>query len=64
MFSGAFASEDIVDEKTGEVLLECNHELNDSKIEELRVKGIKEVKVIYTDNLTYGPFIRETLASG
>ncbi len=55
------ASEDIVDEKTGEVLLECNQELSESKIEDLRAKGIKEAKVIFTDNLSYGPFLRETL---
>jgi DNA-directed RNA polymerase subunit beta len=58
---GRVASEDIIDEKTGEVLLECNHELSEAKIELLRSHGVKEVKVIYTDNLTYGAFIRETL---
>jgi DNA-directed RNA polymerase subunit beta len=58
---GRVSSEDIVDEKTGEVLLECNHELSEDKIELLRSHGIKEVKVIYTDNLTYGAFVRETL---
>ena len=58
---GRVASEDIVDEKTGEVLIETNQELSEPKIEELKSHGIKEVKVIYTDNLTYGPFIRETL---
>ena len=58
---GRVSSEDIVDEKTGEVLLECNHELSEDKIEALRGHGIKEVKVIYTDNLTYGAFVRETL---
>jgi DNA-directed RNA polymerase subunit beta len=58
---GRVASEDIVDEKTGEVLLETNQELSAAKIEELRLKDIKEVKVIFTDNLTFGPFIRETL---
>ncbi|OFZ19238.1 MAG: DNA-directed RNA polymerase subunit beta [Bdellovibrionales bacterium GWB1_55_8] len=61
MVIGRIASEDIVDEKTGEVLLECNQEVSDDKIKELRVKGIKEIPVIYTDNLTYGPFVRETL---
>jgi len=58
---GRVASEDIVDEKTGEVLLETNHELSEAKIEELRKREVHEVKVIFTDNLTYGPFIRETL---
>ena len=58
---GRVSSEDVVDDKTGEVLLECNHELSEAKIQDLRGKGVKEVNVIFTDNLTYGPFIRETL---
>src|SRR3954471_3381764 len=58
---GRVASEDIVDEKTGEVLLECNQELTEIKVEELKAKAVKEVKVIFTDNLTYGSFVRDTL---
>jgi DNA-directed RNA polymerase subunit beta len=61
MVVGRVASEDIVDEKTGEVLLECNQELSEAKIEDLKKMGVKEVKVIFTDNLSYGPFVRETL---
>ncbi len=59
---GRVASEDIVDESTGEVLLETNQELTDSKVVELRKKGIKYINLIYTDNLTFGPFVRDTLA--
>jgi DNA-directed RNA polymerase subunit beta len=59
---GRVAAEDIVDDKTGEVIVECNHELSEAKVKELKSKGIKEVNVIYTDNLTYGPFVRDTLA--
>lgn len=58
---GRVASEDIVDERTGEVLLETNQELSEGKIEDLVKQGIKEVKVIFTDNLSYGAFVRETL---
>ncbi|MBC7692280.1 MAG: DNA-directed RNA polymerase subunit beta [Methylotenera sp.] len=58
---GRVASEDLVDEATGEVLLETNQELTEAKIEELNGKGITEVKVIFTDNLTHGAFVRETL---
>ena len=59
--SGRVASEDIVDENTGEVLLETNQELSAAKIEELKGRGIVEIKVIFTDNLSYGSFIRDTL---
>lgn len=58
---GRIASEDVVDEATGEVLLECNHEVTEAKIKEIKSRGIHEVKVIFTDNLTHGPFVRETL---
>ncbi len=58
---GRVASEDTVDERTGEVLLETNQELSEEKIQELRGRGINQVKVIFTDNLSYGAFIRETL---
>src|SRR5690606_16719320 len=39
-----------------------NQELSEVKVKELKAKGIKDVKVIYTDNLSYGPFVRDTLA--
>src|SRR5690606_288258 len=45
----------------GEVLLETNQEVTEAKLEDLRAKGVKELKVIFTDNLTHGPFIRDTL---
>ena len=58
---GRVACSDIVDEETGEVLLETNHELTEAKLVELRERGITEVQVIFTDNLSNGPFIRDTL---
>jgi DNA-directed RNA polymerase subunit beta len=59
---GRVSCEDIVDKKTGEVLVETNEELSEAKIESLRKQGIKEIKVIFTDNLTHGPFVRDTLS--
>jgi DNA-directed RNA polymerase subunit beta len=58
---GRIASDDIVDEATGEVLLETNHEITVDKLKELVSRGISSVSVIFTDNLTHGPFVRETL---
>lgn len=52
---------DIVDESTGEVLAETNSELTHARLELLRGRGVAEVSVIFTDNLSYGPFIRDTL---
>jgi DNA-directed RNA polymerase subunit beta len=52
---------DVVDEKTGEVILECNEEVSQEKIDELLKRGITEFKVLFIDNLNVGPYLRETL---
>jgi DNA-directed RNA polymerase subunit beta len=52
---------DVVDESTGEVLLECNEEVTADNVEELRKRGIKEFRVLFIDNLNVGPFLRDTL---
>jgi len=52
---------DVVDETTGEVLLECNEEISQEKVDELLKRGVSEVKVLFIDNLNVGPFLRETL---
>ena len=52
---------DVVDEATGEVILECNEEVSQDKIDELLKRNIKEFKVLFIDNLNVGPFLRETL---
>jgi DNA-directed RNA polymerase subunit beta len=58
---GKIASEDVVDASTGEVVLECNEELTEAKLEELRSRGIKDFKILFIDNLYVGPYLRETL---
>ncbi len=52
---------DVVDENTGEVILECNEEVSQEKVNELFKRGIKEFKVLFIDNLNVGPYLRETL---
>ncbi|MBX7097048.1 MAG: DNA-directed RNA polymerase subunit beta [Myxococcaceae bacterium] len=52
---------DVVDEATGEVLLECNEEVTQEKLEELLKRNLKEFKVLFIDNLNVGPYLRETL---
>ena len=51
----------MVDEATGEVILECNEEVSQEKVDELLKRGIKEFKVLFIDNLNVGPYLRETL---
>src|SRR5450432_1818692 len=55
------AAYDVVDEATGEVILECNEEVSQEKVNELLKRGIKEFKVLFIDNLNVGPYLRETL---
>ena len=52
---------DVIDETTGEVLLQCNEELTEAKLDELREHGINEFKVLFIDNLNVGPYLRDTL---
>ncbi|MCI0670348.1 MAG: DNA-directed RNA polymerase subunit beta [Myxococcaceae bacterium] len=52
---------DVVDESTGEVILECNEEISQEKVDELLKRGVKEFKVLFIDNLNVGPYLRETL---
>src|SRR4051812_41796759 len=52
---------DVVDEATGEVILECNEEVTQEKIDELLKREIKEFKVLFIDNLNVGPYPGETL---
>ena len=52
---------DVIDETTGEVLLECNEELTEAKLDELRERGVDEFEVLFIDNLNVGPYLRDTL---
>src|SRR5438552_3162878 len=55
---GKVAAGDVIDEATGEVVLQCNEELTESKLDELREHGITETKVLFIDNLNVGSFLR------
>lgn len=58
---GRVISEDTVNNKTGEVLFEANEEVSEAKLKEAMTHKLKELKVIFTDHLTYGSFVRDTL---
>src|SRR5260221_3815267 len=49
--TGKVAAHDVIDEATGEVLLQCNEEVTEAKLEQLREHGIKEVKVLFINGL-------------
>jgi DNA-directed RNA polymerase subunit beta len=58
---GSVIAEDIIDESTGEVLAECNSDVDVETIERMRESGISGFKILFIDNLNVGPYIRNTL---
>ncbi len=58
---GRFSAYDIVDMQTGEIVVECNEELTEEKLEEVLDKGISEFETLYIDNIIVGSFLRDTL---
>ncbi len=58
---GTVVARDVVDMKTGEILLECNEEVTESKLEDMRTRGILSFETLFIDNLVAGPFLRKTL---
>jgi DNA-directed RNA polymerase subunit beta len=58
---GKVAATDVIDETTGEVVLQCNEELTETKLDELREHGIVQVKILFIDNLNIGSYLRDTL---
>lgn len=58
---GRFASSDVVDPVTGEILLECNQELTADKLDELRQKEVNSFSLLYIDGLNITSSFRDTL---
>jgi DNA-directed RNA polymerase subunit beta len=58
---GRVAAHDIVDPQTKEVLVECNHEITQEKLDLIREKGIHQIEVLFIDESTVGPYLRNTL---
>src|SRR6184192_3197958 len=58
---GRIASHDIVELQTKEVLVECNHEITQEKLDLIREKGIPQIDVLFIDESSVGPYLRNTL---
>ncbi|MBW2500681.1 MAG: DNA-directed RNA polymerase subunit beta [Deltaproteobacteria bacterium] len=52
---------DIVDEETGEVIIECNEEITEAHLDDLKSRGILEFPLLFLDPITTGTSIRDTL---
>src|SRR6476619_6783867 len=58
---GQVSAHDVIDENTGEVLLQCNTEVTEAKLDELRDHGIAHFKVLFIHGLNVGSYLRDTL---
>ncbi len=58
---GKVTAKDLVNEDTGEIILECNTELTQESVEAILEAGITSFETIYTNELDCGPFMSETL---
>jgi DNA-directed RNA polymerase subunit beta len=58
---GRALAKNVVDESTGEVIVECNTELTEDVLTKLAEAGVEEIETLYTNELDCGPFISDTL---
>jgi DNA-directed RNA polymerase subunit beta len=58
---GRALAKNIVDENTGEVIVECNAEISEEVLAKLEAAGVNQIDTLYTNELDCGPFISETL---
>ncbi len=58
---GRVAGRDVVDEKTGEVLVQCNETLDEEHLVTLRAHGIESLDLLYMDGVDVSPSFRNTL---
>ena len=58
---GRVSAYDMVDMDTGEILVECNEEINEEHILLLRENGVEEIETLYIDDVIVGSFLRDTL---
>ncbi|MGY8737727.1 MAG: DNA-directed RNA polymerase subunit beta, partial [bacterium] len=52
---------DIVDEETGEVIVECNEEITEAHLDDLKSRNILEFPLLFLDPITTGTALRDTL---
>ncbi|MFC3053368.1 DNA-directed RNA polymerase subunit beta [Kordiimonas pumila] len=61
MIVGKYVAQDMINEKTGAIYVEAGDELTVEAIEALTDAGFKQIEVLEIDDVTVGPYIRNTL---
>jgi len=59
---GKVLAHNIIDESTGEVVIEANSELTEELLEKLDELKIKKFQTLFTNDLDHGPYVSTTLA--
>ena len=60
---GRVLASNIIDADTGEIIAKANEELTESVLKKLRIHGIQDIQVLFTNELDEGAYISQTLAS-
>jgi DNA-directed RNA polymerase subunit beta len=58
---GRALAKNVIDKKTGEVVVECNAALTDEILTRLTEMGINTIDTLYTNELDCGPYVSDTL---
>ncbi len=58
---GGYAAADIIDMKTGEVLVEFNEQVTEEKFEEILARSINSFSLLHLDDHLIGPSLQQTL---
>jgi DNA-directed RNA polymerase subunit beta len=58
---GKVFAQDVINMETGEVLFDCNDEITEEILEQIKELKIEEIEVLFIDPLMAGPFLRDTL---
>ncbi len=58
---GRILATNLVDKETGELLAGANEELTEETIQKLRDAGVKDLQVLYVNDLDRGPYLSNTL---
>ncbi|MFK7912735.1 MAG: DNA-directed RNA polymerase subunit beta [Pseudomonadales bacterium] len=58
---GRILAHNIVDKESGELLAQANDELTEEQIEALREAGVKDLRVLYVNDLDRGAYLSSTL---
>ena len=60
---GKFLASNVVENKTGEIIAEAGDEITEEILEKIAKAKIGEIKTLFIDGVSVGPYIRNTLAS-